>query len=261
MSTRLRFFGVAAYEIVNTDGLHILIDPYLEDAPVEASDLKQVDVILVTHSALDHLGDTEVITKQTGAVVVCGQEVKLYLTSRGVPETQIVTTTWGIALEVAGIRVQPVECHHWSHLMMPDGTMLTGVPMGFVVYPDPGVRFYHYGDTALFSDLKLIGQLYQPTVGAIGIANPDVSKLDMEGPAKGPARMLSAEMSPREGVLASQWLGIKTVLPCHYSDPEDPLLQEFVELMRQARDRGEEVPDVTVLRAGDEIELEPTEES
>jgi len=89
------------------------------------------------------------------------------------------------------------------------------------------------------------------------VVYPDVSKLDMEGPAKGPARMLSAEMSPREGVLASQWLGLKTVLPCHYSDPADPLLQEFVELMRQAREQGEDVPDVTVLRAGDEIELEP----
>ncbi len=170
------------------------------------------------------------------------------------------TTTWGIALEVAGIRVQPVECHHWSHLIMPDGSMLTGVPMGFVVYVDPSVRFYHYGDIALFSDLKLIGQLYRPTVGAIGIANPDVSKLDMEGPAKRPARMLSAEMSLKEGVLASQWLGIQTVLPCHYSVPADPLVREFVSLMEEAKKRGAEVPEVAVLKAGDEIELEPAEE-
>jgi L-ascorbate metabolism protein UlaG (beta-lactamase superfamily) len=217
-------------------------------------------LILVTHSAIDHLGETEAIAKQTGAIVVCGQEVKIYLASRGVPASQIVTTTWGIALEVEGIRIQPVECHHWSHLMMPDGSMLTGVPMGFVVYVDPGVRFYHYGDTALFSDLKLIGQLYRPTVGAIGIANPDVSKLDIEGPAKGPARMLSAEMSPREGVLASQWLGIQTVLPCHYSDPNDPLVREFISLMKEAKGRGEEVAEVVVLKAGDEIELEPAEE-
>src|SRR3712207_7173875 len=52
--------------------------------------------------------------------------------------------------------------HHWSQIQMPDGSYASGVPMSFVVYADPGVRFYRYGDTALFSDLRLIGELYQP---------------------------------------------------------------------------------------------------
>ena len=77
----------------------------------------------------------------------------------------------------------------------------------------------------------------------------------MEGPALGPGRMLSAEMSPREGVLAAQWLGIDTVLPCHYSSTDDDLLREFVELIGQANERGEKVPRVEVLEPGQEIQL------
>jgi L-ascorbate metabolism protein UlaG (beta-lactamase superfamily) len=89
---------------------------------------------------------------------------------------------------------------------MPDGAYASGVPMGFVVHADPDVRFYHYGDTAIFSDLRLIAELYRPTIGCIGITNPVeiLHRLDM------PGRMLTAEMSPREGALAAQWLGLET---------------------------------------------------
>ncbi len=108
--------------------------------------------------------------------------------ARGIPGEQIRATTWGIAVEVAQVAVRPVECHHWSQIRMPDGTHASGVPMGFVVYADPGVRFYHYGDTALFSDLKLIAELYQPTIGCLGIANPR----EILHRVTGPGRMLSA---------------------------------------------------------------------
>jgi len=43
-----------------------------------------------------------------------------------------------LAVEVAGIKIQPVECHHWSQILMPDGTYASGVPMGFVVYAEQG---------------------------------------------------------------------------------------------------------------------------
>src|SRR5688572_8230144 len=173
--TRFRFFGVAAYEIITSRGQHILMDPFLDDnpgSPVKSHELERVDLIIVSHAPFDHFGDTEKIARWTGAPVICGGEVKAYLTAKGIPAEQIRATTWGIAVEVAGIKVQPVECHHWSQLQMPDGTYASGVPMSFVVYADPDVRFYHYGDTAIFSDLKLIGELYQPTIGCVGIANP-----------------------------------------------------------------------------------------
>jgi len=71
--TRFRFFGVAAYEIVTSLGQHIIIDPFLDDnpgSPVKSKDLERVDLIIVSHAAVDHLGDTEAIARRTKAPVI-----------------------------------------------------------------------------------------------------------------------------------------------------------------------------------------------
>lgn len=252
IATKIRFLGVAGYEIITDQGQHILVDPFLDHnpgAPCKSRELERADLICVSHAAFDHLGDTEEIAKRTGAPVICGGEVKAYLTAKGLPPEQIRATVWGIAVEVAGIRVQPVESHHWSQIMMPDGTFASGVPMGFVIYAAPDVRFYHYGDTSIFSDLKLIGELYQPTIGAIGITNPtEILHLNVA-----PGEMLTAEMSPREGALAAQWLNLKTVLPCHYINPDHADVREFNRHLDEAKARGEIVPDSLVLNPGDVI--------
>jgi L-ascorbate metabolism protein UlaG (beta-lactamase superfamily) len=254
MPTQIRFLGVAAYEIVTSGEQHILIDPFLDEnprSPIRSADLERVDLVLVSHAAFDHLGDTEAIARRTGAPVVCGGEVKAYLTAKGIPEDQIRATTWGIAVEVAGIRVQPVECHHWSQIRMPDGTYATGVPMGFVVYADAGVRFYHYGDTALFSDLRLIADLYEPTIGCVGVSQP----WEITDRVTGPGRMITGEMSPREAALAARWLGLETVLPCHYIDPDNDDVREFNRHLDEARATGEPVPNSLVMRPGDVLTL------
>ncbi|MCI0627289.1 MAG: metal-dependent hydrolase [Acidobacteria bacterium] len=248
--TRIRFFGVAAYELTTQTGKRILVDPFLDEnpgSPVKSHQLEKVDLVIVSHAAPDHLGDTEAIARRTGAPVICGGEVKAYLTARGIPATQLRATTWGIAVEVAGVRVQPVECHHWSQIRMPDGTFASGVPMAFVIYTDPGVRFYHYGDTALFSDMKLQAELYQPTIGCVGIANP----LEILDRNPMPGQMLTAEMSPREGALAAQWLGLKTVLPCHYINPDCDDVREFHRHLDRAAREGKRVPQSVVLKPGE----------
>jgi L-ascorbate metabolism protein UlaG (beta-lactamase superfamily) len=255
-SPRLRFFGVAAYELIDTAGRHILIDPFLDDCPgcpVRSDQLERVDVVLVSHAAVDHLGDTEKIARRTGCPIICGGEVKAYLMARGVPGTQIRATTWGIKVRVSDVDVQPIECHHWSQIKMPDGTFASGVPMAFVVDLGNGHRFYHYGDTAIFSDMKLQGELYRPTIGAIGIANP----MEILHRFPMPGQMLTGEMSPGEGLLAAQWLGLKTVLPCHYITPDGNAdLAEFQRLHAEAKSRGEKVPESIVLRPGEWLELE-----
>lgn len=254
MTVWIRFLGVAAYEI-RSGGRCILIDPFLDGnpaSPLRVEDLDQVDLVLVTHAAFDHLGDTEAIARRTGAPVVCGGEVKTYLVRRGIPTEQVRATTWGIAVEVAGIRIHPVECHHWSQIELPDGGFASGLPMGFVVDLEGGVRFYHYGDTAIFSDLQLIGELYRPTVGCIGVAQPQ----ELLSRIPGPGRVLTGEMGPQEAALAARWLRLRVVLPCHYLDPECPEVFEFCDLMASARARGEPVPDVRVLRPGEAITVD-----
>lgn len=252
MKTRIRFHGVAAYEIVTPDDKHILIDPALDmnpKAPIRSHELEKVDVILVSHAAGDHLGDAAAIAKRTGAPVVCGMDVQVLLQAQGIPITQIRPVIWGLQVEMAGILVQPVECHHWSHTITSDGRLLTGVPMGFVVHPEPGVRFYHYGDTAIFSDLKLIAEIYKPTIGCLGITQP--FELE-EDPCAG--KLLTGEMNPREGALAAQWLGLDIVLPCHYQDdPDCDDVREFERYLEEARKRGERVPRSIAMKAGDWI--------
>lgn len=254
---RIRFLGVAAYEIITPDDRHVFIDPFLDanpGAPFKSDQIERCDLILVTHAAFDHMGDTLKIAKRTGAPVVCGADVKAYLLASGVPETQVRATVWGICVEVAGFRIQPVECRHWSQVKLPNGQLVSGVPIGFILYAEPDLRFYHYGDTAIFSDLKLIGELYRPNVGAIGIANPQ----EILHMITAPGKMLTAEMSPREGVMAAQWLGLDVVLPCHYVTPDgDADVAAFEDAMTAARGRGERTPASRVMRAGEILEWPP----
>src|SRR5262245_18643298 len=118
-STRIRFLGIAAYEIVTRDGRRILLDPFLDEnpaAPVGSDSFDHVVLVIVSHAAIDHFGDTDKLIRRYGCPVVCGGEVKAYLVAKGISESLIRATTWGIRVEVVGIEVQPLECHHWSQL-------------------------------------------------------------------------------------------------------------------------------------------------
>jgi L-ascorbate metabolism protein UlaG (beta-lactamase superfamily) len=255
-TTRIRFHGVAAYEIVTRDGRRVLCDPFLDENPgavTKSTGFDRVDLVVVSHAAFDHLGDTDRIAAHFGCPVVCGGEVKAWLTDRGIPAEQIRATTWGIRVKVAGIEIQPLECHHWSQIRLRDGNFVSGVPMAFIVYADEHVRFYHYGDTALFSDLKLQAELYRPNIGCIGIANPqEILHLNPM-----PGEMLTGEMSPYEGILATQWLRLRTVLPCHYITLDgDPDVSDYMRLHRAAKAGGEAIADPYLLRPGDWIEFD-----
>lgn len=219
MTTRITFLGVAGYDIEGPEN-RILIDPFLSEspnAPVSVEEVEAPDVILVSHAAFDHLGDTGALAKRTGAAVVCGADVRAKLIDEGVPSAQVRATVWGIVVEVGGVVVRPVECHHWSQAQLSSGKVVSGVPMGFIVETEPGVRIYHYGDTAIFSDLRLIGELYGPTIGLLGCSQPQVLLERVPGPGK----VLTGEMSPREAALAAEMLKLRLAVACHYLDLEN----------------------------------------
>lgn len=218
MTTRVKFLGVAGYEIT-WDEHRILIDPCLSanpGAPVRHEDLATPDVILVSHAAFDHFGDTFAIAQRTGAPVVCGGDVRNLLLAMGLPSEQVRATVWGLVTRINGVTIQPVECHHWSQAQLPNGQWIAGVPMGFIVRTEPDVSIYHYGDTAIFSDLRLLGQLYQPTVGLLGCSQPQILLQSVPGPGE----ILTGELSPREAALAAEFLGVKLAVACHYLDLE-----------------------------------------
>ncbi|RAP77630.1 MBL fold metallo-hydrolase [Paenibacillus montanisoli] len=216
MTTSIRFLGMAGYEIVGPDK-RILIDPYLSgspNAPISHEELETPDVILVTHAAFDHLGDTAAIAMRTGAPVVCGGDVRAALFEAGIPPEQVQATVWGIVVEVNGVIVRPVESHHWSQTRLKDGQYVSGVPMGFIVEPEPGIRIYHCGDTAIFGDMKLIRDLYAPTIGLMGCSNSQA----LLARAVQAGKLLTGEMSPKEAAIASEFLGLRYAIASHYLD-------------------------------------------
>jgi L-ascorbate metabolism protein UlaG (beta-lactamase superfamily) len=260
MAVKMRFLGIAAYEFIMDDGKRILIDPFIDSSPrcpVKSTSFDRVDLIIVSHAPFDHLGDTEAIARRTGAPVICGGEIKNYLIAKGIPEEQIRATVWGIAIDIAGIRVYPVENHHWSQLRMPDGSLASGVPNAYVIYFDEHTRFYHYGDTALYSDLTLIRDIHRPTHGCVGIANA-IELLNM---ITGPGEIVTSEMNPMEGVLAAEWLGLHTVFPCHYYDKDCADVKDFMQRMQKLQEkRPTTAPQSMALSPGEWVTLQPVPE-
>jgi L-ascorbate metabolism protein UlaG (beta-lactamase superfamily) len=236
VTTQLRFLGIAGYDIAGPRH-RILIDPFLSGnpgAPLGPGDLPAPDVILVTHAAPDHLGDTFAIARRTGAPVVCGADVRALLLDQGLPSDQVRATVWGIVVEVGGVVVRPVECRHWSSAQLASGAVITGVPLAYIVEPEPGVRIYHYGDTAVF-DMRLLGQLYQPTIGLIGCTVPAA----LAHLAPGAGRMVTGEMTPDEAALAAEMLGVRLAIACHYSESSAPDVGEFLRLVPEMDTTGQ----------------------
>lgn len=227
MSTRLTYLGAAGYEVVGPTH-RILVDPFLTGnplAPCSPEELEAPDLILVSHAAFDHYGDTATIARRTGAPVVCDAAVRAMLLDEGVPGEQVTATTWGIVVEVAGLAVRPVECHHWSSGTLSDGRQVVGNPIAFVVETEPGVRIYHYGDTCIF-DMRLIGELYRPTVGLLGCTLPR----ELAHLIPGPGTFLTGEMDADEAARAAEMLGVELAVACHYL-AKDAEVERFLELV------------------------------
>jgi L-ascorbate metabolism protein UlaG (beta-lactamase superfamily) len=235
VSTTLRYLGAAGFEVVGPTH-RILIDPFLSEnprAPVSPDELEPPDVILVSHAAFDHYGDTAAIAKRSGAPVVCDAAVRAMLIDEGVPPDQVQATTWGIVTQVAGLEVRPVECHHWSAGQLSNGQTVVGNPIAFVVETEPGVRIYHYGDTCIF-DMRLIGELYEPTVGLLGCTVPH----ELAHRVPGPGRFLSGEMDADEAARVAEMLRLKVAVACHYLEP-DGEVERFLELVPRYDTTGE----------------------
>jgi L-ascorbate metabolism protein UlaG (beta-lactamase superfamily) len=229
MSTRLTYHGAASFDIAGPDH-RILIDPFLSEnplAPCSADDLETPDVILVSHAAFDHYGDSAAIAKRTGAPVVCDAAVRAMLIDDDVDPDQVSATTWGIVVEVAGLQIRPVECHHWSSGTLKDGRQVVGNPIAFLVETEPGVRIYHYGDTAIF-DMRLIGELYRPTVGLLGCTLPR----ELSHRIPGPATFLTGEMDADEAARAAEMLGLELAVACHYLAPDEEV-ERFLRLVAE----------------------------
>lgn len=149
---KVTYLGHSAVHVA-TSGGRILIDPFLTGNPLAAAAPGDVaaDLIVVTHGHADHVGDAASISELTGAKVVSSPEICGWLEQRGA-ETHGMNIGGPYTFPAASISFTPA----WHSSALPDGTY-GGMPMG-VVLEHEGKRLYHAGDTALFSDMQLIGR-------------------------------------------------------------------------------------------------------
>lgn len=252
MTTTITYHGISTYEVSGPNG-RVLFDPFFDGNPAavySADDLQTPDVIVASHAAIDHMGDAARIALRTGATVVCGTDTAALLRQDGVPTSQLRVTTWGIRVQFGDLIVRPVPCAHWSQATTRDGQVISGVPMAFIVEFEPGVRVYHFGDSAITSEMGLIGKLHKPTVGLLGCSQP------WSLVAPGGGTVVTGEMSPDEAAYAAELLGVKYAVATHYESPEDLAVQEFLRAVPKHDTTGSRIP--LALRAGQSLVIDGT---
>ncbi len=154
MATRVRFLGHAAL-LIESDGRHILIDPYLTGNPLAAAKPSEVpaDFILISHGHADHVGDAIDIAKRTGATVIAPYEITEWLRTKGLTKVHGMQHGGGHAFPFGYLKL--TLAFHGS--VLPDGTY-GGNPCGFYLRLNDGIRVYAAADTGLFGDMRLIGE-------------------------------------------------------------------------------------------------------
>lgn len=227
---RATWIGHSAWLIEGKD--KVAVDPFLTGNA--ATDRKpgsiKCDIIVVTHGHFDHFGDTVEIAKKNDATVVAIHEIAVYLESKGVRAEGV---NKGGSIKVKNTTVRMVDAIHSSGLPGPKNSILPGgASCGAII--DSGIKIYHAGDTALFSDLKLIGQLYKPELAMLPIGD-------------------RYTMGPREASFAAAFVEAPMVVPMHYNTfpiiEADPF--QFQEQCKKHGYKGE----VTILNPGDRISL------
>ena len=201
------WYGHSAWEVLTPGGKRIVFDPFFSNpnSTIKAEQLQGCDVLLVSHGHFDHFGDALAIARRFKPVWPCIHEMSLWVGAQW-PDggDRIVGMNAGGTVEAAGIRVTMVPAVHSGSDSTPesgakpaDVPIYLGEPVGFVVELENGFRFYFAGDTTVFGDLRLIGELYRP----------DVAFLPIGG---------HFTMGPREAAYAVELLGVKRIIPMHY---------------------------------------------
>lgn len=206
---RFTWYGHSCIQLESTAGTTVLIDPWFGNptSPRAADDVGRCDVMLVTHGHHDHLGsppgavadaDAITIARRTHPTWPAIHELSLWLDALDTG-AQVIGMNKGGTVEAAGLRISMVTADHSAGDVVADqGLPLhLGEPVGFVIETEDGKRIYHAGDTALFGDLRLIGELHRP----------DLAFLPIGG---------HFTMDPRAAARAVELLGVSTVVPIHY---------------------------------------------
>lgn len=210
----------------------LIIDPFLSGNPAAklTPDQVEVDFILLTHGHNDHLGDTVSIAQKNQAQVICSHEAATWLGWQGV-------NAHGMSIGGSHTfdfgQVQMTPALHGNGYVDEENQQIIymGMPAGLVIRIGEKT-IYHAGDTALFSDMQLIGRKHSIDLALLPIGD-------------------NFTMGPEDALQAAEWLQAKKVVPIHFNT--FPLIQQngqqFVDQLKQKGIDG------TVLNVGEYVEL------
>ena len=226
---KITWLGHAAFLIEGRD--RVLVDPFLTGNPKASvsHDKVECDIICVTHGHADHLGDAVEIARRTGATIASIVEMSMYIEKCDV---ESVGFNLGGTAKVRETMMTMVPAFHSSSIGAPGLEFSAAMAIGMVI--DTGRPVYHAGDTCVFGDMKLIGEMYKPEVALLPIGG-------------------FFTMDPKQAALATALIGPKKVVPMHYGtwEPIEQDPKEFEKLV------GESSPstEVVVLEPGESLEV------
>jgi len=192
------YLGHAAVRCDLPSGEVVLIDPWVSNprCPETLRHFERVDAILITHAHSDHVGDAVAIAKRhKPRHVIANFELCGWLSSQGLQHCSGMNP--GGTQELLGLHVSMVRADHSSSFEHGGQTIYGGVAGGFVVRLPGGYTFYHAGDTALFSDMQLLAELYRPELAFLPIG--DLFTMD-----------------PLQAARACRFLEVRKVVPIHW---------------------------------------------
>lgn len=195
---RFTWLGHATVRCDLPGGEVVLIDPFLEtnpSCPPAARHFERLDLILVTHAHSDHMADAVSLAKRHRPTVIATFELCQWFASQGVEKTAGMNL--GGTQQVLGLRVSMVRADHTSGFEHQGRIVYGGVAAGYVVRLPGGFTFYHSGDTALFSDMALVGDLYRPELAFLPIGD-------------------HFTMDPDQAARACRLLNVRRAVPIHW---------------------------------------------
>jgi L-ascorbate metabolism protein UlaG (beta-lactamase superfamily) len=199
--TRFTWLGHAGVEIATPGGLSVLIDPWFgnPNSPRTQEAQAACDVLLVTHGHFDHFdGDTLALARRLRPTMPCVHELSLYLEHEIGNATEVIGMNAGGTVRTHDLAITMVPAAHSAgDLMGGEAVRYFGEAAGFVIELENGFRVYDAGDTAVFGDMALIRELYEPDLAILPIGG-------------------HFTMDPAAAAVAVGLLGVRDVLPVHW---------------------------------------------